>query len=465
MSTRFVIAGMQRSGTTVTQRIVQGHPEVAMAWAEIAIEPFFGAGYSAWTFGNEAYAEREAAMPRMFDAIAGMHADERTKARGFKVAVNNAREATQLAHALDEYLPDVRLVLTRREDVVAQFGSIVRARETGEWHSWSERGEAGPRVELDPEELDAYDRECREIDAILRTVGDATRLFEVCYERDILGGTDPGALFDFLGVARVDVSWRTTQKTAPDPADYIEDYSALRRRVARSQPHDEASVRDGLRRARIEAADLEHDYVLVRRAERFAVRGDSGTACDLAGLALQRPDAPVRVWLPAMAVLAASGSADAVPEIAPKAARGFAASLDRAGGDTTNAYLEVLADQDVPVAFGFANSSLERGEWSLAEAVVTAVLDRDPPPHRDECEWASQLLEGAWNGLGDVAHAVEASRRVVSKFRQDPALLEVHAAALAADGTRREALAIAERALAIDPGRVRANAMRTDYAE
>ena len=133
---RFIVLGMQRSGTTVTHVCLAGHPEVCMAPDEVYVEPFFTRGLAAFTGGKESYKDRQDGYARLFDLIAGFRAKESTRAVGFKVAIGSANDARDVANCLSEYLPDLKVILVHRSDLAAQFGSLQRAIASGEWHAW-----------------------------------------------------------------------------------------------------------------------------------------------------------------------------------------------------------------------------------------------------------------------------------------------------------------------------------------
>ena len=50
-TTRFLIIGYQRSGTTVISHLLRGHPDVSSLGGELRIEPFFSHGTRVFTGG------------------------------------------------------------------------------------------------------------------------------------------------------------------------------------------------------------------------------------------------------------------------------------------------------------------------------------------------------------------------------------------------------------------------------
>ena len=89
MTVRFLVVGSQRSGTTVTQAVLRGHAEVSIPMEETRPD-LLTDGYRACTYGLETYASRCRMNGRLFDALAGCLADERTRAMGLKVALGRA---------------------------------------------------------------------------------------------------------------------------------------------------------------------------------------------------------------------------------------------------------------------------------------------------------------------------------------------------------------------------------------
>jgi hypothetical protein len=297
---RFLIVGVQRSGTTVTHTTLSGHPNVAMPHDEVRSDPFFTRGRSVFTWGKESFVERCIHYERLFDFLAHAPDVVNVAARGFKVAVSDSQSAIDIANCVRDYLPDVRIVLVTRGDLVAQFGSLKRAEASGEWHLWegAKARHGGPKVSIDAEHFAQYVREVRIANAQLRALGNTHALLELHYERDIAPGIDAANLFRFLGLSQVPVTWTVVGKVAPPPRDYIDDYDAL---VALEQrlPEPTAAELELAARERRDADALrETATFLGHRAWHRVARGMVDDAARDLGLAIQkRLETPMDVSL------------------------------------------------------------------------------------------------------------------------------------------------------------------------
>ena len=67
------------------------------------------------------------------------------------IAVSAGAEAADLCNAIREFLPELVVILVEREDVVAQFGSLCRARRTGQWQTDHASSGGAGMIEIDDE--------------------------------------------------------------------------------------------------------------------------------------------------------------------------------------------------------------------------------------------------------------------------------------------------------------------------
>ncbi|MBK8978310.1 MAG: hypothetical protein IPM29_20600 [Planctomycetes bacterium] len=227
---RFLIVGKQRSGTTVTQAVLNAHPLLSTSAFEVKVD-LFSEGLSLFTYGHYPYASLVAAIPAMFDALASLGAPPggggELRAIGLKVAIAKHDHAVDLANALREFLRDVAIIVVEREDLVAQFGSLKRAEATGQWHGWGRTEKLDRMVTLDREALLDYARDAIRTTAQLETLAATHDVLRLRYEQEIAAGHfDP--LFAFLGVDPAPYADRIPSKVAPPPGDYIVDYAELR---------------------------------------------------------------------------------------------------------------------------------------------------------------------------------------------------------------------------------------------
>lgn len=266
--TRFVIVGMQRSGTTVTHDYLQGHPEVGTP-AEEVHAAFFAAG--------DASGSR---FLDVFDHVAGRQSEHR--AVGLKTALPSAAHAVRIADRLRQ-LPAVRVVLVERADLVAQLGSLRRAQSVGTWHrdrqTHSDR--SAMRIRIGADEFAHYVADVEQSLAPLRAL-DGGRLLRLGYERDIASSQFGAELSAFLGITPRGAEVVRLAKIAPAAADYIEDHAALRR------------LQDELLGApcgtpTVAPAAAESRQFLVHQAQMLLARGDAGSAARSALAAFGAP--------------------------------------------------------------------------------------------------------------------------------------------------------------------------------
>lgn len=224
---RYLIAGPARSGTTVTHLCLAGHPNVSALSDEVKVRPFFTEGISAFTHGNDKEEERRQGFVALFDALSMLHRPPQLLACGLKTAISCRDEAMELVRSLQTYFPELKIILTLRNDIVAQFGSLERAKATGKWHSWvkSDNGSAG-RLQIDDQRLYAHAADYLQTVRELQRLKETHDVFEVFYEDDILPGDLRvySRLFDFLDLPQTEITWLKSKKVAPAPEQFIDDY-------------------------------------------------------------------------------------------------------------------------------------------------------------------------------------------------------------------------------------------------
>lgn len=233
---RFLIVGCARSGTTVLDEAITGHPEVSSVGDEIRVEPLFSKGLSAFTYNHEPADETERGWRILFDAIAGINRADATRAIGFKIAIHRSQEASWVVQNAKRIDPDLRIIFVHRKDLVAQYGSLLRAAQSGVWHSWN-KGDRDPLNTIDPD-ISAFGRyaaECVDIIKQLRSLKNDLPFVEVSYEEQIIPHLQGciSDLFDFIDVSPCQVNWMTSKKVAPAPEHYIKKYSELIEEAAR----------------------------------------------------------------------------------------------------------------------------------------------------------------------------------------------------------------------------------------
>lgn len=268
--TRFLILGMARSGTTVTHRALQGHPNVKSSMDEFRVAPFFTQGIAAFTVSGKNRFERDNAYDLLFDAVTmipcslrGPHlmgyggTDEYPKgeilANGLKVAVSTVPEAEELVRSLTEFASfrDFAIILVERKDLVAQCASLTRAMRTGRWHSFfkTEGQVENPDApfEIPEGQFDFYLQEAAAIHAAFDRLAGTHRTLTLSYEDEIakLGPAAFRRVHSFLGLPEVLPTWLGSEKVAPPVESFLLNHERLHEMLAEftqrttgGAPHD-----------------------------------------------------------------------------------------------------------------------------------------------------------------------------------------------------------------------------------
>lgn len=310
---KFIILGMQRSGTTVTHVCLNGHPHVTMPSDEVMTSPFFTRGLATFTGGKESYADRMLGYEKLFELLTSLHATDETQAIGFKTAVGNHHEALEVCTSVREYFPDVRIILVSRDDLVAQCGSLVRAEKSGEWHAWEgqKQSELDGKLTIDVERFREYASGCKQTVAQLRSLSTTHALLDFRYESHIAPGVDHASLFDFLDLPQVEVSWLRMKKVAPPARDFIANYDALATELeAMASPGEAEELKAGRAHRTAIARREQPNFLMTRATHALETGGARESAIADVRVALEggAPD----VWLLAKAygLLERGGSAD-----------------------------------------------------------------------------------------------------------------------------------------------------------
>jgi LPS sulfotransferase NodH len=311
---RFLVVGMQRSGTTVTRSLLASHPDIALGPEEIHLA-FFQRTVVAATDRGETPQHRSATLRGVFDALAGRRADHAFV--GLKTALTDAAATARLVACLAAHAHDVDLVVVRRHDLLAQLASLRRAQATGIWHDHGGGGRgAEVKVTITPAELAAYVADCVACERLLATLAAGRRVLHIDYEADIVGGQLVPVLQSFFGIAlaAADRADRALRKVSPPLADYLVDAERL------------AALVPGLRAAALatplpapEATDVESRLFLLYRAQ-WLLRRSAGreaardAARDAVHDALAAIDAP-----PDWGVTSQQWAADTLADALPRA--------------------------------------------------------------------------------------------------------------------------------------------------
>lgn len=243
---RYFVTGMQRSGTSVIHHGLRGHPQISAFKQEVAFNRFFRHGASYFCWGKDlAENEKERAPSALFDALAGLGASVETRVFGMKCLMFNPSHAHDFVKALKNHFPNSLVVRIRRDDPVAQFGSLIKAQKTGVWQRRNsstrnkikesksiteEKNEK--KIKIDKYELLDYVISKRSIEKTLDKISKTHRVLEINYEegvkeRELRDVSSFEPFYDFLGVDSVSPRWIQTQKLSPPPEEYITNYQSL----------------------------------------------------------------------------------------------------------------------------------------------------------------------------------------------------------------------------------------------
>ena len=236
---RYMIIGMGRSGTTVVHTSLRGHPSISATNGEIKIKPLFDQGLATYMISGNSYldeVEKREGVKVLFDAINSIGANKKTMAIGCKVALWRPQDAALLVKSIQENFTDLKIILVEREDIVAQYGSSLRAKATKQYHQWTESKSQNDDVvfRIPIRDFFSYALRCHQIKQELAALEKTHDVFKVSYEKDILS-QDLGVYdraFNFLGVTTEKVTWTKARKVAPAPEEYIVNYGQLCEQLA-----------------------------------------------------------------------------------------------------------------------------------------------------------------------------------------------------------------------------------------
>lgn len=254
---RFIIAGMARSGTTVTHQALQGHPNVMSAMDEIKADPFFSKGYAVFTVSGTNDWERDHGYGLLIDALSMIpcrlrgehlmgfggteqHPKGEILANGLKMAIGSPLEAQLFADAMTRFasLQQVHVILVERRDLVAQCASLMRAMRSGRWHSFFQTDPTVPDPDasfaIPEDEFRDYCQQAAAVKEAFARVSSGRRVLRISYEDDIVarGVESFGSLFAFLGLPFVEPSWVASTKVAPPLERFITNTKQLYRILA-----------------------------------------------------------------------------------------------------------------------------------------------------------------------------------------------------------------------------------------
>ncbi|WP_124705608.1 sulfotransferase [Sulfuriferula multivorans] len=231
MMNNYIIIGPARSGTTVTHLILKGHPQVSALNDEVQVMKLFGDGISTYTSGNDSQIESINGFRHAYEMLALLNLGKDTRAAGIKCAVISIEAARVFAERIKASFPDVSIIVIVREDILAQYASLTRARKTNIYHSWKIKTDSKTlkKINIDKGSYSRYFLENIEIINILRSLRETNKYLEISYEQDILPSLDYcSKLYEFLELDYVEPTWVNSKKVAPLPKEFVSNYENIK---------------------------------------------------------------------------------------------------------------------------------------------------------------------------------------------------------------------------------------------
>ena len=236
---RFLVVGMQRSGTTLVHQLIAGHPDVFTHSREASTRLFtdFGAHYFNTDAGlfptdhgplNPVDAD---ALLRMYFDVAVSHGGQPPEGavRGLKIAIGYAKAAERFVEIVRHHFTDLFIVLVKRTDPVAACASFAFASKTGRFQVFQGDDEPFQRLKISREYLLRYIWNWSKINSSLDRLKELPNFLPISYEDDVLtqkllSGTE---VFEFLKVPQKQVNWISLKKSLASPKDTIQNFDEV----------------------------------------------------------------------------------------------------------------------------------------------------------------------------------------------------------------------------------------------
>lgn len=227
---RFLVVGMQRSGTTVAHQVIAGHPQVASNPREVGPQLFTDFARSYYNSGYDLFAQdgdrlsEGGTVERLFDLLVeqGQQIGDRPVI-GLKVAVGQVQAAQEIATTIQQYMPALRVIHVARTDPIAAFASLRIAQKSGVFHTQGEGGQGVPKLTLSRHDLVRYINDWDGINRAFSSLSALPHYTHVNFEQDIQHGTylNGKAIFECLGLDPMTPDWVSLRKGLPPVADIV----------------------------------------------------------------------------------------------------------------------------------------------------------------------------------------------------------------------------------------------------
>ncbi len=230
--TRFLVTGLQRSGTTLLVCLLDSHPQ---------IQCYGGVFNRRSSKALDPHAESSIPMiERIFTSEERLDIPRRryqrdpdgVRAVGFKTHPDHWDDSLCRKHVVAA--SEIKVLHLRRRNILRLLVSGMNARRSGTWNSINTEDATRCGIVVTREQLAKMDSHCHRIsEEIARDFTDH-EILEVCYEDLEANATEVLALVQrFLGVRAVaDLSTDTVKLGAINLEDAVANYDELRREVA-----------------------------------------------------------------------------------------------------------------------------------------------------------------------------------------------------------------------------------------
>ena len=227
MGNRYFVVGYQRSGTTLIHLLLKDHPNVSALNDELQVSPFFSKGISCFTHGNDYREEKELGYTRMFDTLTTLMADNKTLANGAKCVCNSKTSAQTLVDVISKYFKDMKIIHVIRNDLVAQYGSMIKSSRSGIMHSWykGSLNQKADTININKLLFISYILGCLDTYSAISSLQKTNPYYLSIYE-EFTENPDKikSELFGFIGIPDLKPDWLFSKKILPDPESYINKY-------------------------------------------------------------------------------------------------------------------------------------------------------------------------------------------------------------------------------------------------
>jgi hypothetical protein len=227
--TRCILAGPHRSGTTYMHTLLMGHPEISGIQEEVKVDPLFIDGISTFTFGNEHKEEKSKGYLALLNALSNLNKNERTRCSFIKVAFLHPLYLKKFIETYNAHLTGVKLIITLRENLLAQYASHLRKNKTKIVTLTKQNTSDNPnvKVKINKRKFKKYLYKMIYLKKLLMHHFEERALF-VSYEKDIQNQNPElnKRVFDYLSLEKnIAVTWQNQKKVSPSPENYIKDYN------------------------------------------------------------------------------------------------------------------------------------------------------------------------------------------------------------------------------------------------